>query len=179
MRLWGAAALLALAGCTTGITAPMDMGAGGDLSATANDMASGCTLAFSGDINMTVPCRIFLCHPTGGTENYDDLDLAGPIDNPMGAHAIFDVDGMFALKSYTRAELRTLDVGIFTATKTYRAGDAFGTGTLTVTDITRPSASPCDGSAHGAATATLDEIVDEDGGTQTSGPGRVMMTATF
>src|SRR6476469_6036390 len=178
MQRWGAAALLALAGCTTGITAPMDMGAPEDLSATANDMASGCTLAFTGDVNMTVPCRIFLCHPTGG-DNYDDLDLAGPIDNPTGAHAIFDVDGMFALKSYARAELRTLDVGIMTATKRYRAGDAFGTGALDVYDITRPSASPCDGSAHGSATATLDELVDDDGGVTTSGPGRVMMTASF
>src|SRR3954468_20215609 len=123
MRAWGAAALLALAGCTTGITAPMDLGAGGDLSAAASDMATGCTLAFTGDVNMTVPCRIFLCHPTGGTDNYDALSLAGPIDNPTGAHAIFDVDGMFALRSYARAELRVLDVGIMTASKWYRAGD--------------------------------------------------------
>jgi len=178
MKRLGAATLLALAGCTTGITAPMDMGAGGDLSAMANDMASGCSLAFTGDVNMTFACRVFLCHPTGG-DNYDDLALAGPVDNPTSAHAIFDVDGMFALKSYTRAELRTLDVGIIVGGKSYRAGDQFGTGTVTVTDLTRPSASPCDGSAHGSATATLDELVDADGGGQISGPGRVMVSATF
>ena len=52
-------------------------------------------------------------------------------------------------------------------------------GALTVMDITRPSASPCDGSAHGTATATLDEVVDGDAGSQTSGPGRVMLQTLF
>src|SRR3954453_18341815 len=111
MRTWGAAALLALAGCTTGITAPMDMGAADDLSA-ATDMTSACTFVFSGDASLTIACRPFLCHPTGGTENYDALDLAGPIDNTYFAHAIFNVDGMLALRSYTTPDFSQIDVGL-------------------------------------------------------------------
>jgi hypothetical protein len=153
------------------------MGAPQDLSAAASDMTTGCTLAFTGDVNMTVPCRIFLCHPTGGT--FDDLDLAGPIDNPTGAHAIFDVDGMFALQSYSAAQLRTIDVGIINGTKSYRAQGGLGTGAVTITAVTRPSMDPCDGSAHGTATATLDEFVIDDGGMGSAGPGRVTLNATF
>ena len=178
MRHWGAALVVAmLGGCTTGITAPMDMSAAADLSAAATDMTPGCTLAFSGDVNMTVPCRIFLCHPTDGT--FDDLDLAGPVGDTTGAHAIFDVDGMFALQSYSAAQLRTIDVGINSATKSYRAQGGLGTGAVTITAVTRPSMDPCDGAAHGTATATLVEFVTDDGGTSSAGPGRVTLSATF
>jgi hypothetical protein len=180
-RLMGRLGALLLAvvmgGCSTGITAPMDMGAPQDLSAAASDMTTGCTLAFTGDVNMTVPCRIFLCHPTGGT--FDDLDLAGPIDNPTGAHAAFDADGMFALQSYTRAQLRSVDIGINSATKSYRAIDTIGSAAVTISAVTPPSMDPCDGVAHGTATATLDEYVIDDGGMASPGPGRVMLTATF
>jgi hypothetical protein len=174
----GAMLLAALvAGCSTGITAPMDMGAAADLSAGANDMTTGCTLVFSGDVSMTVACRPFLCHPTG--ENFDDLDLAGPLGDTTGAHAIFDVDAMFALQSYAAGQLRTIDVGIMSATKSYRAQGGLGTASLTITGVTRPSMDPCDGGAHGMATATLDEVVIDDGGMTSPGPGRVMMTASF
>lgn len=179
MRRWGAIVSIVVAGCTTGITAPMDMATPppADLSATS-DLGTGCTLAFSGDVNVTVACRIFLCHPTDGM--VEDLDLAGPIDDPRGPHAIFDVDGAFALRSYTRADLRSIDVGIMVGGKSYVARDANGTAAVTISGVQPPSGSDvCSGVAHGTATATLVELVTEDGGTQSAGPGRVTVNATF
>lgn len=181
MKRWGALLLVAVAGCTTGITAPMDMAApaANDLPAATSDMTQGCTLAFSGDVPMTVACRIFLCRPPDASG--DQLDLAGPFpDNPTNAHAIFGVSGMLAVGSYARADLKIVDVGIMSGGKDYRAQATNGTAAVTISGVQAPNATdPCSGVAHGTATATLVELDTIDGGTQVVGPGRVMLNATF
>jgi hypothetical protein len=180
MKRWGALLLVAVGGgCSTGITAPADMSAAADLSAAAGDMASGCTMTFGGDASLTASCNTFLCHPTGG-DNYDDLSLVGlnPSD-PGNANAHFDVDGMFALRSYTSGELRSFNASVVINGIRYEAGNGQGSATLTVTGMTRPSASPCDGGAHGTAQASLVEIDTNDGGTTDVGPGRLTLAATF
>src|SRR6184192_883488 len=166
MRPWGALLLIAAGGCSTGITAPMDMSAAADLATpVTGDLAAGCTLAFSGDVNMIIACRPFLCHPT----SYEDIDLAGPIDNPTYAHASFDVDGAFALRSYTTADFRSVDIGIMGGGIFYRTEKFYGSATLAVSALQEPpsASDPCGGSfAHGTATATLVELDDGDGGVQ-------------
>jgi hypothetical protein len=170
--------LLLAGGCSSGITGPADMSAAADLSAsTVGDMSGSCTFVFSGDATLTVACRPFLCHPTGGS--YESLDLAGPVDNTYLAHAAFNVDGALAIKSYTNAELMQVDVGLTVNGVRYLVNGPFGTASLTITDVTQPSADPCDGTAHGSAQASLVEIVDVDAGGQVQGPGRVTLNATF
>jgi hypothetical protein len=182
MKRWGALLLAAVVGgCSTGITAPADLSAAADLSAGAGDMASSCIFVFGGDVSLTTSCRPFLCHPTGGGNNYDSVSLAGPFpDNPYYAHAQFNVDGMIALRAYTSAELLEVDVGVTVNGVDYRAEKIFGSATLTISDVVaRPSADPgCDGVMHGTVMASLVEVVDVDGG-QGTGPGRATLAATF
>ena len=167
--------LLAVGGCSSGIRALADLGVAADLSV-GSDMAGSCTLRFGGDVSLTLPCRDFLCHPPA-PDNYDSLDLAGPIDNPSAAHAIFEVGGSFALRSYTGAELKTLDVGVVVNGTRY--GSVASGTSLTISGMTRPSAEPCDGVAHGSAQASLVELDLTDGGVNAVGPGRATLNATF
>ncbi|MGZ3443776.1 MAG: hypothetical protein ACXVDD_29850 [Polyangia bacterium] len=167
-------ALVVGGGCSTGITAPSDAGA--DLSAAASDLSGGCSLAFGGDVSLTVACDIFLCHQIDIDQ--DDLDLSGAGTDPSMAHAILDVAGTFAVRSYTRADLRGVDVGVTDNGKHYAAGGANGTASVTITGVSPPT-NACNGVAHGAAQASLVEIVADDAGAPSVGPGRVTLAATF
>jgi hypothetical protein len=156
-----------LAGCSSSKSGPADM-------TTAPDLSPVCTINTSGDVTASIACRNFLCHPPG----YEDLDLAGPVDMPWH-HAIFDVDGAFALRSYAAADLKTFDVGVRGDTgKSYSAQPtlAGSTVSLTLSHIVEPN-DPCSGLANGSAQATLVEYDTSTG--MPTGSGRVTATITF
>jgi hypothetical protein len=50
---------------------------------------------------------------------------------------------------------------------------------LTIDSVAEPTTDPCTGVAHGSAQTTLVEQVNDDGGTTSNGPGRVMLSAKF
>ena len=165
-------------GCSSGITAPADLRVASDLSAAASDLASGCTLTYSGDAAATIDCRVFLCHPAGTTEY---LDITGPIDNPTEANAHFNVDATYAVRSYTTADLSSFDAGIVLGGKRYSLQPTTpgATVTLTIDSVAEPTTDPCTGVAHGSAQTTLVEQIADDGGLPADGPGRLMLNAKF
>jgi hypothetical protein len=181
MTNWGAVVLVAVCGCSTGITAPMDLsaGSGSDLSAAGASDMSSCTLTYSGDASATVACRVFLCQPTPGTMEW--LDITGPIDNPTQSSSHFIVDGKLAVRSYTAAQLSSFDAAVLLGGKYYSLqpttpGAAVA---LTVESVAEPTSDPCTGIAHGSLQTTLAEQVTDDAGGSANGPGRVTLNARF
>jgi hypothetical protein len=99
-------------------------------------------------------------------------------------HSSFDVAGALANRSYTVAELRSFDVLLEANGKHYAAGKGISGSTiagssaaLTVTSVTEPSGMPCNGSAHGSATAMLVEYDPASG--MPTGTGVVSVTLGF
>jgi hypothetical protein len=140
-------------------------------------MTIACTMGATGDATLAVDCRVSLCHPT--TNDYESISLIGPVDQPI-AHLLFEVDGVFAPRSYVPADLRAFDVDLATNNGThYAANNALAGSSLTatLTGLTAPVMSPCDGVPHGSATATLIEYSQTTG--MATGTGRATMTVSF
>ncbi|MGZ3427841.1 MAG: hypothetical protein ACXVCV_14390, partial [Polyangia bacterium] len=115
-------------------------------------------------------------HPT--TNDYESISLIGPVDQPI-AHLLFEVNGVFALRSYVPADLRAFDVDLAANGTHYAANNALAGSSLTatVTGLTAPVMSACDGVPHGTATAMLVEYSQSTG--MATGTGRATMTVSF
>jgi hypothetical protein len=140
--------------------------------------AMGCTFASTGASVGAESCTAAVCHPTGA--GYESVNVA----TSSTFHSSFDVDGALALKSYAVGELRSFDVLLSANGKQYAAGKSISgriiagsSATLTVTSVTEPSAMPCDGTAHGSASAMLVEY--DPGSGMPTGTGVVSVTLGF
>ena len=149
--------LVLCAGCSSGSSA-------------SPDLAPVCGYTVSGDVTGAGGCTYEdLCHPT--SNDYEAVTVLGA---NLTSH--FYVDGVFTVRSYSAAEMRLIDIRYDVGAKQYAAHKdlADSTASITIDALIAPKSNPCDGVAHGTATATL---VEFDG--TTAGSGRVTMALRF
>jgi hypothetical protein len=163
--------LALLAGCSSSSST-----SGASDLAAPPDLTMACMMGATGDATLASDCRVSLCHPT--SNDYESISSIGPVAQPI-AHLLFEVNGVFALRSYVAADLRAFDADVASNGKHYAANDALAGSsvTATITALTAPVTTPCDGIPHGTATATLIEYDQSTG--MATGTGRATMTVSF
>jgi hypothetical protein len=161
--------VLAWCGCSSATTQPADMTVAGPA-----DLSVACMLAATGDATAASGCTVSLCHPT--SNDYESISAVGA---DAQSHVLFQVDGTFALRGYATADLRVFDVDLAANGKHYAANNMLAGSSLsaTLTGLTAPSATPCDGIPHGTATAMAIEYDQSTG--MATGSGRATVTVTF
>jgi hypothetical protein len=171
MRILALLAGIAVAVAVAGCSSPAGRGA-------PDASAMGCTFASTGASVAAESCTAAVCHPMGA--GYESVNVA----TSSTFHSSFDVDGALAMRSYAVGELRSFDVLLSANGKQYAAGKSISgtviagsSATLTVTSVTEPSGMPCNGSAHGSATAMLVEYDPASG--MPTGTGVVSVTLGF
>jgi hypothetical protein len=142
-------------------------------SASNPDLAIPCRATLSGDVTAEESCsHLSLCHPTS-----NDYEAISVLTANMTIH--LDVDGVYTVRSYGVADFRTIDIRVSSNGKQYAAARelAASTASLIVTSLVKPTATPCDGTPHGSASATLVEIDSQTG--MASGTGSVSLALAF